>query len=121
MTDAARVRIARARGEADSAKARMMGTVDEVKERLAPGRLASEAVQTAKDKSIVVADDAVTAVKERPGVAAGLATAAALYIARRPLFAAVGRMFKGSDKASDQYVTQTGARRRADQMEKHDG
>jgi hypothetical protein len=121
MTDAARVRIARARGQADGAKARLMGTVDEVKERLAPGRLASEAVQSAKDKSIVVADDAVTAVKERPGLTAGLATAAALFIARRPLFAAVGRLFKGSDKTTDTYVSDTGAPRRADHLEDFNG
>lgn len=121
MSDAARVRIARARGEADSAKARLMSTVDEAKERLAPGRLASDAVQTAKDKSIVVADDAVTKVKERPGLSAGLATAAALYIARRPLFAGVRRMFKGSDRSTDRYVRQTDTRRRADTMEDFNG
>ena len=97
MTEAAKVREARARGEAEAAKARLMGTVDELKARLAPGKLTSDAVQAAKDKSIVVADNTVTAVKEKPFVAAGIATAAALFIARRPLFSAVGRWFGGKN------------------------
>jgi ElaB/YqjD/DUF883 family membrane-anchored ribosome-binding protein len=97
MSGAHDVRIARARGEADVAKARLMATLDEVKARLAPGQLAGEAVQKAKDKSIVVADDTVSAVKDRPLMAAGIATAAAMFIARKPLLAAVGRMFSGSD------------------------
>lgn len=119
MSGAAKVRIARARGEADQAKARLMGTVDEAKARLAPGKLASDAVQSAKDKSIVVADDAVTAVKDRPGLAAGVATAAALYIARRPLFAAVRGLFRSSD---DQNTDKNkGSRDDADRMEKLDG
>lgn len=122
MSGAARVRISRARGEADQAKERLMGTLDEVKARLAPGRLASDAVQTAKDKSIVVADDAVTAVKERPGLTAGIATAAALFIARRPLFAAVRGLFTSSDEQAEfDHKDRKVTRRRADQMEELNG
>jgi hypothetical protein len=95
-----------------------MGTVEEAKARLAPGRLASEAVQSAKDKSIVVADDAVTKVKERPGLTAGIATAAALYIARKPLFSAVRNLFRSSDGGKDQ---DNHTRRRATQLETLDG
>lgn len=88
---AASVKEARARGEADAAKARLMGTVDEAKQRLAPGKLAGDAVQAAKDKGIVMADDTVTAVKDKPGMAAGIVGATALFMARKPLFAAIGR------------------------------
>ena len=49
---------------------------------------------------IAYADDAVTAVKDRPAMAAGIATAAALFIARKPLFAAVARWF-GEDTVDD--------------------
>lgn len=101
MSDVHDVRIARARGQADVAKARLMATLEEVKTRLAPGKLAGDAVQKAKDKSIVVADDTVTAVKDRPLMAAGIATAAAMFIARRPLVAAVGRMLGGGDDHDD--------------------
>lgn len=98
MNEANEVRIARARGEADAAKARLMSTLDEVKYRLAPGKLAGDAVQKAKDRSIVVADDTVTAVKDRPLMAAGIATATAMFIARKPLVAAALRMFGGRDE-----------------------
>jgi ElaB/YqjD/DUF883 family membrane-anchored ribosome-binding protein len=106
MTDASQVRLSRARGEADAAKARMMGTVEEVKTRLAPGKLASDAVQTAKNKGIVAADDAVGAVKQRPGLAAGIAGGTALLIARKPIFAAIVRLFRGK-RRPDTYKTQT--------------
>lgn len=104
MTDAGQVREARARGEADAAKARLTETMEELKTRLAPGKLASDAVQAAKDRSIVAADDTVTAVKDKPLMAAGIATAAALFIARKPLIAAVGRWVGSSD---DNYPTDT--------------
>jgi hypothetical protein len=119
MSGVAHVRIARARGEADQAKARLMGTVDEAKAKLAPGKLAGQAVQSAKDKSIVVADDAVTKVKERPGLTAGLATAAALYIARKPLFSAVRGLFRSSDHATDKHKKLS--RRKADDLEEING
>jgi len=96
--EAARIKEARARGEAEAAKARLMETVEELKTRLAPGKLTSDAVQAVKDKSIVVADDTVTAVKDKPVMAAGIATATALFIARRPLFAAVTRWWSGNDE-----------------------
>jgi ElaB/YqjD/DUF883 family membrane-anchored ribosome-binding protein len=119
MSGAAHVRIARARGEADQAKSRLMGTVDEAKARLAPGKLASDAVQSAKDKSIVVADDAVTKAKERPGLTAGVATVAALYIARKPLFSAVRGLFRGSN--SDTKNQTKHSRRIAGDMEDING
>jgi ElaB/YqjD/DUF883 family membrane-anchored ribosome-binding protein len=119
VSGVAHVRIARARGEADQAKARLMGTVEEAKARLAPGKLASDAVQSAKDKGIVVADDAVTKVKERPGLTAGIATAAALYIARKPLFAAVRGLFRSSD--TDTADTDKAARRKTRHKEEING
>ena len=115
MTDASQVRLSRARGEADAAKARMMGTVEEVKARLAPGKLASDAVQTAKNKGIVAADDAVGAVKDRPGLAAGIAGAATLLIARKPIFAGIARLF-GRKRRSDTHTTQTRRSRNAERV-----
>lgn len=111
MTEAASVREARARGEADAAKARLLGTLDELKAKLAPGKLASDAVQAAKDRSIVVADDTVTAVKDKPLMAAGIATATALFIARKPLFGAVTGWFR-KDRTDDDNIEETHQSRR---------
>lgn len=113
MTEAASVREARARGEADAAKARLMGTLDEVKARLAPKALAGNAVQAAKDKSIVVADDTVAAVKDRPVMAAGIATATALFLARKPLFSAVAGWFRNGADTDDQSEDKAARRKRA--------
>jgi len=113
MTDAHQVRIAQARGNADAAKARLMGTVDEAKARLAPKTLAGHAVQAAKDKSIVVADDTVTAVKDKPMMAAGLAGATALFFARRPLFRGLARWWRGDGDTYDTYDTHETSGRRS--------
>ncbi|NJC06030.1 ElaB/YqjD/DUF883 family membrane-anchored ribosome-binding protein [Sphingomonas kaistensis] len=121
MSGAAKIRIARARGEVDQAKARLMATLEEAKARLAPGRLASNAVQSAKDKSIVVADDAVTAVKDNPGLTAGVATMAALYIARKPLFSAVRGLFRSSEPNAAPHKTDKASRRKAGDMENLNG
>jgi ElaB/YqjD/DUF883 family membrane-anchored ribosome-binding protein len=108
MTEVSQVREARARGEADAAKARLMSDVDELKARLAPGKLASEAVQTAKNKSIFAADGAVTAAKQKPGVAAGIGAGALVLLARKPLFRAVASLFRRK-RSGDDYE-QTGRR-----------
>jgi len=113
MTEAASVREARARGEADAAKARLMGTMDELKAKLAPGKLASDAVQAAKDRSIVVADDTVNAVKDKPLMAAGIATATALFIARKPLFGVVSGWFSRDRHENGTENTTLGRQRQA--------
>ena len=96
----ASIKEARARAEAEAAKARMTATIDELKARLAPKTLANQAVQAAKDKSIVVADGPVNAVKEKPLVAAGIATGTALFFARKPIWSALGRVFGKTRKKS---------------------
>jgi len=104
------VREARARGEADAAKARLMGDVDELKARLAPGKLASEAGQTAKNKGIVAADGAVTAAKQKPGMAAGVAAGAVVLLARKPLFRAIAGLFRRKKRNADTYEGNGGRR-----------
>ncbi|MDB5253868.1 MAG: hypothetical protein JWP27_3037 [Flaviaesturariibacter sp.] len=96
----ASVKEARARGEAEAAKARLTATLDELKARLAPATLASNAVQAAKDKSIVVADDTVSAVKDKPLLSAGIAAGTALFLARKPVFSAIGRLFSRNDHSN---------------------
>ncbi|WP_114226412.1 MULTISPECIES: DUF3618 domain-containing protein [Sphingomonas] len=112
MSDAHEVRIARARGEADEARARLIATLEELKARIAPKTLAGQAFQAAKDKSIVVADDTVTAVKESPLMAAGIAGAAALLIARKPLLALAASWWRGEDE-DDNHTHDNGRRKRA--------
>ena len=67
-----------------------------------PEKLVHEAVQAAKDRSIVMADDTVNKIKDRPLMAAGVATATALFIARKPLFATVRGWLRGDGKVDQQ-------------------
>jgi ElaB/YqjD/DUF883 family membrane-anchored ribosome-binding protein len=97
----ASVKEARARSEAEAAKARLMQTLDELKTRLAPKTLASQAMQAAKDKSIVVADDTVSAVKDKPLLSASIAAGVALFVARRPVFSALGWVFGRKKSKAD--------------------
>lgn len=121
MSGAAHIRIARARGEADAAKARLASSLDEAKARLAPGKLASDAVQSAKDKSIVVADEAVTTIKENAGLSAGIAAVAALYFARKPLFSAARGLFGGDADGTDTDTHDHPPRRSAGEEETFNG
>ena len=111
----ASIKEARARGEAEAAKTRLTGTLDELKARLAPKTLANHAVQAAKDKSIVVADDTVSAVKDKPLLSAGIAAGTALFLARRPVFSAIGRLFSRKDRSAT--TTKTSRRVRVGELE----
>lgn len=88
------IRIAAARGEAEAARARFVTTLDEIKLRLAPKSLAQESWETAKAKGTELADQTLEAVKERPAMIAGVATGAALLIARKPVWNLLAGLFK---------------------------
>lgn len=94
---AADIRIAEKRGEAEAARARLVGTVEEIKLRLAPRTIAHEAWEGAKDKGVAAADSAVTTVKERPALAAGVAAGAALILARKPIISLLTGLFSDKD------------------------
>lgn len=131
MTEAFTIREARARGEADAAKARLMETFEELKARAAPKRVVGDAVDAAKeraslaageardkavatahavkdrtvatayaarDKTAELAEDTVTVVKDRPVLAAGLVGALGLFLARKPIIAAVKGLFDDEDR-----------------------
>ncbi|MEO6247113.1 MAG: hypothetical protein ABIO85_00830 [Sphingomicrobium sp.] len=82
---AAEIRIAVKRGQAEMAREQFVGTVEEIKLRLAPKTIAQEAWAGAKGKGAAAADSAVTSVRERPALAAGVAAGAALILARKPI------------------------------------
>ena len=91
---AAEIRIAAARGEADAARTRFVATVEQIKLRLAPKTIAQETWDTAKAKGTELADHTLEAVKERPAMIAGVATGAALLIARKPVWNLLAGLFR---------------------------
>lgn len=104
---AADVRIAAARGNAEAKRQKLMGTLDELKLRLAPKTIAQDAWEGAKDKGSEVADTTMSAVKQRPAVAAGVAAGAALLLARKPLFSLISGLFDHGDPLEPQKLTET--------------
>ena len=78
--------IAAARIEVERSRARLMGTAQELQERLSPKTLAKGAWQGAKEKGADLAEDAVDAVKARPMAATGVVAAITMFLAREPLW-----------------------------------
>ena len=90
---AADIRIAAARGEVAARRAALLTTIDEIKARLAPKAVAHNAWEGAKDKTGEVAESTLAAVRERPLLTAGVVAGAGAVLARKPLFALIGRLF----------------------------
>lgn len=88
-----------ARIEAERARARLMGSAQELQERLSPKTLARGAWEGAKDKGADLAEDAVDAVRARPLAAGGAVAALTLFLAREPLLDLAGKLFKLKKRA----------------------
>jgi len=86
--------IVAARAEADRRRSRLMGTAEQLQERLSPKRLTRDAWEGAKDKGADIAENAVDAVRSRPIAAGGTVAAIALFLAREPLIELAGKLTK---------------------------
>jgi hypothetical protein len=84
--------VAAARIEVERARGRMMDSARELQDRLSPGTIAHTAWSGAKAKGADFAEDAVDAVKRRPGIAGGVVAAVALFLAREPLLDLAGKL-----------------------------
>ena len=86
--------IVAARAEADRRRARLIGSAEQLQERLNPKRLTRDAWEGAKDKGADLAENAVDAVRSRPIAAGGTVAAIALFLAREPLMELAGKLTK---------------------------
>ena len=93
MTDSPE--IAAARIEAERCRARLIGTAEQLQQRLSPKRLTKDAWEGAKDKGADLAENAVDAVRSRPLAATGVVAAVGLFLAREPLMDLAGRIANG--------------------------
>jgi hypothetical protein len=88
-----------ARIEADVAKARLTGTVRQMKSSAAPSALIGLAKNAAKARVASFAIGAILGARKRPLMAVGVALASALYTFRKPLIDAFkARSQPGDDK-----------------------
>lgn len=87
------------RVEADVAKARLTGTVQQMKSRAAPSALVGFAKNAAKARVASFAIGAILGARKRPLMAVGVALASALYAFRKPLIDALkSRSQPGDEK-----------------------
>lgn len=93
--------LTRARTEADLARRRLTATLGELRYRLKPGTLASDAWDGVKEKSADLAEDAVQAVKNRPKAASLALAAITLFLAREPIKSAASRLFSGDEAEAE--------------------
>jgi hypothetical protein len=89
--------IEQAQRAARLAHARFEETLATTQDRLRPSNLANEAWDGVKEKSASVAEGAVDKVRQRPGMVSLALGAIALFLARRPLKRAAGKLISGGD------------------------
>jgi ElaB/YqjD/DUF883 family membrane-anchored ribosome-binding protein len=97
--------IEAAKREAEAARRRLDSTLVALQQRLHPKTLANEAWDGVKEKSNDLAEGAMDAVKQRPGAVSLAVGAAFLFLARKPLGRAVGKVFSGGDEDDGRVVT----------------
>ena len=87
----ARIRAAAARAAA--AKARLSATAGEIQRRLSPDDVLRGAVDSVREKSAGLAEDALAAAKSNPAATAGAAAGVAAFAMRRPIGRLVRKLF----------------------------
>ncbi|MFD1787201.1 hypothetical protein ACFSC3_06430 [Sphingomonas floccifaciens] len=74
-----------ARAQALAARAKLDASLDIAKQRLNPRSLAADAMGGAADRASMAAQTGIQAVRERPAIAAAVAGAVGLALARKPI------------------------------------
>jgi hypothetical protein len=94
-------RLEQAQANAEQAKRRFASTKGALQYRLKPGTIVNHAWEGAREKGTVVADDALQAVKDRPGAAAGVIAAVVLFFARDPLWRTITGIFSHREEEDE--------------------
>lgn len=79
------LKIAAAEADVEERRARLLDTVDELRDLFEPRKIVQEVWDSAKDKGADIAGDAVEAVKRRPVAATGVVAALTMFLAREPI------------------------------------
>jgi ElaB/YqjD/DUF883 family membrane-anchored ribosome-binding protein len=84
------VNVLAARAAVVAARARLDASIDIAKQRLSPRSLAGDAVGSARDKAVEVAQTGVQAARDRPIATAAVVGAIGLALARKPVLGWLG-------------------------------
>lgn len=85
-------KLIKAQNEAEVRRAAFLTSADTLKARVAPARLGKDALDKTVETGTAIADGAVAEVKSKPWLYGGLAAAALLFLARKP----VGKLAVGA-------------------------
>lgn len=80
-----------AQSEVDGARGRLMATIEQIQQRIAPSSLMDEAIEQMKTRSSELAQSAGQVVRERPATVAATAAGLGLLLAAGPLAKLFGR------------------------------
>ncbi len=101
--------VERAKREAEVARRRLETTVGALQQRLHPKTLATEAWDGVREKGSDLTDNALQVVKQRPATVSAALAVFTLFLARRPIGRAVGRMFGGTEEPDGRIITNVAA------------
>jgi hypothetical protein len=90
-----------AKSDARTARARLMGTVEEIQARMAPAQLLDEALTAARTRSTDMVQSASRAAKERPATVAAAVAGVAVLLARKPLARLGARLLRRGEETAD--------------------
>lgn len=79
-------RLRQAQSNVVLSRRRMQSSIGALQYRLKPGTLVNNAWEGVRDRGETLADDALQAVKERPGTVSGVIAGFVLFLAREPLW-----------------------------------
>lgn len=91
-----------ARADADAARVRLEITLSELKSKLRPQSLAESAVESVKTSTTTLALRSVDTARERPALAAAIAGAIGLFVARHRIGAMIHARRHPSDAEKDE-------------------
>lgn len=86
--------LAAARRDAERARERFLRSTHELQVRVAPQRLAQDAIDTARERGTVAAETVRDAARRQPGMAATVVVGLLAFVARRRIF----RLFRRKPK-----------------------
>lgn len=90
-----------AKADARTARARLIGTVEEIQARIAPSNLLDDALTGLRTRSADLAESAGRAARQRPGAIAAVAAGVALLLARKPIARLGGKLFRRGEETPD--------------------
>ena len=97
-----------AQSRVDAARGRLMATIEQIQQRIAPSSLMDEAIEQVKTRSSELAQSAGQVVRERPATVAATAAGIGLLLAAKPL----SRLFGGRKAPPDETRHETPAPKR---------